>query len=205
MPRVPQNMPKMSMTMEFGTVEQWLIEVGGAVKDGDAIVVVTTDKVDMDVESTTDGTLVEILAQPGGTIVAPKIDKVDGTPRADEAGLLRAVYNVLSADGRPSREIIADVARRRFGRPQTMGLLRNVVDGSTRRPGSAVAPAELDLPPDWTRKLATLATQGQDDALAWCWNVAEHDRLTEHDGDFEIQVRRWLSVPPLRQELVPCR
>ncbi len=65
MPRVPLNMPKMSMTMEFGTVEQWLIEVGGAVKDGDAIVVVTTDKVDMDVESTTDGTLVEILAQPG--------------------------------------------------------------------------------------------------------------------------------------------
>ena len=68
MPRIPLNMPKMSMTMEFGTVEQWLIEVGGAVSDGDAIVVVTTDKVDMDVESTTDGTLVEILAQPGDEV-----------------------------------------------------------------------------------------------------------------------------------------
>ncbi|MFT4218365.1 MAG: dihydrolipoamide acetyltransferase family protein [Micropruina sp.] len=65
MPRVPLLMPKMSMTMEFGTVEEWLTEVGGPVADGDAVVVVTTDKVDMDVESTCDGTLVEILAQPG--------------------------------------------------------------------------------------------------------------------------------------------
>ncbi len=65
MPRVPLLMPKMSMTMEFGTVEEWLVEVGGPVTDGDAVVVVTTDKVDMDVESTCDGTLVEILAQSG--------------------------------------------------------------------------------------------------------------------------------------------
>ena len=65
MPRVPLNMPKMSMTMEFGIIEEWLVEVGGAVTDGDAVVVVTTDKVDMDVESTCDGTLVEVLAQTG--------------------------------------------------------------------------------------------------------------------------------------------
>ncbi|WP_264702963.1 dihydrolipoamide acetyltransferase family protein [Micropruina sonneratiae] len=68
MPRVPLNMPKMSMTMEFGTVEEWLVDVGGAVTDGDAVVVVTTDKVDMEVESTCDGTLVEILAQPGAEV-----------------------------------------------------------------------------------------------------------------------------------------
>ena len=68
MPRVPLNMPKMSMTMEFGTVEHWLVEVGGAVTDGDPVVVVTTDKVDMDVESNGDGTLVEILAQSGDEV-----------------------------------------------------------------------------------------------------------------------------------------
>ena len=41
MPRVPLLMPKMSMTMEFGTVEEWLVEAGGPVTDGDAVVVVT--------------------------------------------------------------------------------------------------------------------------------------------------------------------
>jgi len=148
---------------------------------------------------------VEVLAQPGGTVVDPKIDSMDGTPRADEAGLLRAVYDVLTAARPPAREDIADVARRRFGRSQTMGLLRNLVDGSTRRPGSAVAPACLDLPAAWQEKLAQLAELPTEAALDWCWRYPEHDRLAEYDGEFETQVRRWLCVSPLRQSLVPCR
>ena len=64
MPRIPLNMPKMSMTMEFGTVVEWLVDVGAQVRDGDAVVVVTTDKVDMEVETTVNGVLVEILARP---------------------------------------------------------------------------------------------------------------------------------------------
>lgn len=68
MPRIPVNMPKMSMTMEFGTVVEWLVEVGGQVKNGDAIAVVTTDKVDMEVEATLDGVLLEVLAQPGDEV-----------------------------------------------------------------------------------------------------------------------------------------
>ena len=31
------------------------------------------------------------------------------------------------------------------------------------------------------------------------------ERLAEYVGDFEIQVRRSLCVPPLLQDLVPCR
>lgn len=65
MPRVPITMPKMSMTMEFGTVVEWLLAPGDAIRSGEAIAVVTTDKVDMDVEATANGTLSEILAQPG--------------------------------------------------------------------------------------------------------------------------------------------
>jgi glycosyltransferase involved in cell wall biosynthesis len=148
---------------------------------------------------------VEILAQPGGSLVDPKIDGGDGTPRADEFGLLRAVYDVLTATRRPTREEIADVARRRFARSQTMGLLRNLVDGSTRRPGSVVAPARLELPAPWREELARQAARSPEEALAACWSQAEHDRLAEHDGEFGIQVRRALCVPPLRQELVPCR
>jgi glycosyltransferase involved in cell wall biosynthesis len=148
---------------------------------------------------------VEVLAQPGGTIVDPKIDAVDGTPRADESALLRAVYDVLTVRGGPSREDIADAARRRFGRTQTMGLLRNLVDGSRRRPGCAVEPACVELPDAWRKRLAVLAEQPLAAALDWCWDQTEHDRLAEDDGEFEIQVRRWLSVSPLRRSLVPCR
>jgi pyruvate dehydrogenase E2 component (dihydrolipoamide acetyltransferase) len=68
MPRVPLNMPKMSMTMEFGTVVEWLANPGDPIKNGDAVVVVTTDKVDMEVEATFDGVLEEIVAGEGAEI-----------------------------------------------------------------------------------------------------------------------------------------
>jgi hypothetical protein len=86
-----------------------------------------------------------------------------------------------------------------------MSLLRNLVDGSNRRPGSVVAPACLDLPAAWQREMAYLAEQPAETALASCWSHPENDRLAEHDGDFELQVRRWLCVSPLRRSLVPCR
>jgi glycosyltransferase involved in cell wall biosynthesis len=136
----------------------------------------------------------EVLAQPGGRMVDPTVDPADGTPQADEAGLLRAVYDTLTTSRGPAREDIADAARRRFGRSYTMGRLRTVVEGAPRRPGS-VPPARLRLPGSWPRKLTDLAEQKPDEALAWCWNEAEHDRLARHDDEFRTEVRRSLCVP----------
>ena len=68
MPRVPLTMPKMSMTMEFGTIVEWLVDEGAEVHQGDAVLVVTTDKVDMDVEAMTDGVLVQKLATDGDEV-----------------------------------------------------------------------------------------------------------------------------------------
>ena len=68
MPRIPINMPKMSMTMETGTLVEWSVKVGDTVNDGDLLCVVTTDKVDMDVESVTSGVVAELLIQPGDSL-----------------------------------------------------------------------------------------------------------------------------------------
>ncbi len=68
MPRVPLNMPKMSMTMEFGTIVEWLVGPGDKISNGDAVVVVTTDKVDMEVEATFDGVVEEIVAGEGAQL-----------------------------------------------------------------------------------------------------------------------------------------
>lgn len=68
MPRVPLNMPKMSMTMEFGTIVEWLVGPGDKIANGDAVVVVTTDKVDMEVEATFDGVVEEIVAGEGAQL-----------------------------------------------------------------------------------------------------------------------------------------
>ena len=57
MPEMPIRMPKMSMTMEEGEFGSWLISVGDSVTKGMAVAVVMTDKVEMEVESEVEGTV----------------------------------------------------------------------------------------------------------------------------------------------------
>jgi pyruvate dehydrogenase E2 component (dihydrolipoamide acetyltransferase) len=81
--RIPILMPKMSMTMTEGEVSSWLAKVGDAIATGDVVCEVMTDKVDMEVESTATGTLVEIVAESGTVPVGEPIAWLEG----DDDGL----------------------------------------------------------------------------------------------------------------------
>ena len=50
-------MPKMGLTMTEGTIEEWKKKEGDAVKKGDVLFSVATDKLTNDVEADTDGVL----------------------------------------------------------------------------------------------------------------------------------------------------
>lgn len=63
------EMPKLSDTMTVGTLVKWLKKEGDAVKSGDMLAEVETDKATMELESFFDGTLLKIFA-PGGSQVA---------------------------------------------------------------------------------------------------------------------------------------
>ncbi len=58
-------MPALSPTMEEGTLAKWMIEEGAAVKAGDVIAEIETDKATMEVEAIDDGTLSKILVPEG--------------------------------------------------------------------------------------------------------------------------------------------
>src|SRR4051812_15642864 len=62
------EMPKLSDTMTVGTLVKWLKNEGDAVKSGDMLAEVETDKATMELESFFDGTLLKIFA-PGGSQV----------------------------------------------------------------------------------------------------------------------------------------
>ena len=62
------TMPRLSDSMEEGTVLKWLVEEGGEVKRGEPLVEIETDKANMTYEADTDGTLIEIVAQEGDTL-----------------------------------------------------------------------------------------------------------------------------------------
>jgi pyruvate dehydrogenase E1 component beta subunit len=63
-------MPALSPTMEKGNLSKWLKKEGEAIKSGDVIAEIETDKATMEVEATDEGTLGKILIPEGTTDVA---------------------------------------------------------------------------------------------------------------------------------------
>lgn len=61
------KMPALSSTMKEGKIVAWSKNVGDKVSSGDVLLVVESDKADMDVESFEDGYLSSILTPEGGT------------------------------------------------------------------------------------------------------------------------------------------
>src|SRR3954463_8731830 len=61
-------MPRLSDSMEEGTILTWLKQVGDEVAVGDELVEIETDKANMAYEADVAGTLTEILAKEGETL-----------------------------------------------------------------------------------------------------------------------------------------
>ncbi len=74
-------MPKLGLTMTEGTIEEWKIKEGQAVKKGDILFSVATDKLTSEIEADTDGVLLKILLAEG------------------EAGPCKSVIAYIGADG----------------------------------------------------------------------------------------------------------
>ncbi len=66
-------MPRLSDSMEEGTILKWLKQPGDEVSRGEGLVEVETDKANMTYESDTDGVLTEIVAQEGDTLAIGEV------------------------------------------------------------------------------------------------------------------------------------
>src|SRR3954466_2230674 len=74
-------MPRLSDSMEEGTVLKWLVEEGGEVKRGEPLCEIETDKANMTYEADTDGVLIEIVVPAGETVALGEV-----IARVGEAG-----------------------------------------------------------------------------------------------------------------------
>jgi pyruvate dehydrogenase E2 component (dihydrolipoyllysine-residue acetyltransferase) len=88
---VEVTMPRLSDSMEEGTVLRWLKSVGDEVKRGDELVEIETDKANMIYEATDQGTLIEIVAQEGDTLPIGEVIARIGDP------------GEVKGDGRPAK------------------------------------------------------------------------------------------------------
>ena len=81
------TMPRLSDSMEEGTVLKWLVDEGGEVKRGEPLVEIETDKANMTYDADADGVLVEIVAQEGDTLeIGEVIARIGDASEAKSGG-----------------------------------------------------------------------------------------------------------------------
>jgi pyruvate dehydrogenase E2 component (dihydrolipoamide acetyltransferase) len=82
------TMPRLSDSMEEGTILKWLVAEGDEVKRGQPIAEIETDKANMTYETDTEGTVSELVAQEGDTLaigeVIALIGEGNGKPKSEK-------------------------------------------------------------------------------------------------------------------------
>lgn len=84
------KMPKMSDTMTEGVIVSWLKKEGDAVKPGDILAEVETDKATMELENYVSGTLLHIGIKQGEAAPVDSVIAIVGQPGEDVQSLLKA-------------------------------------------------------------------------------------------------------------------
>jgi pyruvate dehydrogenase E1 component beta subunit len=139
-------MPALSPTMEEGKLAKWLVREGDAVRAGDVIAEIETDKATMEIEAVEDGRLGTILVPEGTEHV--KVNRPIALLVADGEG----VSAVPSSEKRPAavfEDAAAPLARAEEPPPPDLGEVPPLVEEAPA--GPQIAPAEprpdAEVPP----------------------------------------------------------
>ncbi|HMG97836.1 MAG TPA: dihydrolipoamide acetyltransferase family protein [Gaiellales bacterium] len=92
-------MPRLSDTMERGTIARWLVHEGDAVHEGDVLAEIETDKATMELNSYSDGVLLRILVQDGEAAELGAPIALVGAEGEDVSGFSAAEANGDAAAG----------------------------------------------------------------------------------------------------------
>src|SRR5258705_13078990 len=108
-------MPALSPTMEEGTLTKWHVKKGDAVRSGDVIAEIETDKATMEVEAVDEGTVEELLVPEGteGVKVNAPIARLSGDSAgasAAPAPKAEAAAEPPKAEAKPAPEAKAEAA-----------------------------------------------------------------------------------------------
>ncbi|MBB4064696.1 pyruvate dehydrogenase complex dihydrolipoamide acetyltransferase [Gellertiella hungarica] len=121
------TMPALSPTMEEGKLSKWLKKEGDAIRSGDVIAEIETDKATMEVEAVDEGTLAKILV-----------------PAGSEGVKVNTVIAVLAGEGEDASAVTAPAAPAAQAAP-TSPLAGE--DVAKRQEGGAPAPNAAPVPP----------------------------------------------------------
>lgn len=98
------SMPRLSDTMEEGTVASWLKNVGDKVEEGDILAEIETDKATMEFESFYEGTLLFVGIEEGGTAPVDSLLAIIGPEGTNVSGLVEAHKSGNLSSDTPAKE-----------------------------------------------------------------------------------------------------
>ncbi len=152
-------MPALSPTMEKGNLSKWLKKEGEAIKSGDVIAEIETDKATMEVEATDEGTLGKILIPEGTADVAVNTPiatiLADGESASDAAKASAPAQQEKAAESAPPAQAKAEVPAPKSGGDEQ------------RAPAAPKAAAEPDPEvPEGTEMVTMTIREALRDAMA---------------------------------------
>ena len=134
------NMPKLSDTMEEGTINVWRKTEGEAIERGDVLVEIETDKADMEFEAYMSGTLAKVLVPAGETVAVGVPIAVVRLPRDTDEDLANFLTERAAAG--PSAVAVAASPVQAAPVPPPSAPSPPAVSGAapSRPPAAGVAP-----------------------------------------------------------------
>lgn len=136
------TLPALGADMDDGTLLEWRVKPGDAVKKGQVIAVVDTSKAAIDVESWHEGTVAELLVSPGtkipvGTLMATFLEPGEAPGAAMHPPQAQAAAPALPA---PEKRSMASPAARRAARERGIDIDALVGTGH----GGAITLADVE-------------------------------------------------------------
>ena len=95
------NMPRLSDTMEEGTLAKWFKKVGDTVKEGEILAEIETDKATMEFESFYDGVLLHIGIDEGSTAPVDSIIAIIGSKGEDISEIVNNDTPIIKEEPAP--------------------------------------------------------------------------------------------------------
>jgi pyruvate dehydrogenase E2 component (dihydrolipoamide acetyltransferase) len=133
-------MPKLSEAMETGKVIQWLKKEGDAVKGGDVIAEIETDKANVEIEAFGSGVLRKIVVGPGGQVPVGDMIGIIADASEDISGVAAAPAPAKPAEVAPAPAPVAAPALPAMEAYRSIPATTRVVP-MIPAPAAAVSPA----------------------------------------------------------------
>ena len=102
------SMPRLSDTMEEGTVASWFKKVGDDVEEGEILAEIETDKATMEFESFYSGTLLHIGLSEGDSAKVDSLLAIIGPSGTDISQHLSGNFDKIKVDNNQKSDIISD-------------------------------------------------------------------------------------------------